>query len=219
MKKYIPVLTLLIIAMADIPAVVNKDIFSQYTSQKAQPASANVVFGSSDYAVPDDIVFTDLSSGDTVTRSAKSVIYSLVGAAADNDFTADEIKALSIAYHTQLCIESSDGTAAIDTKNGSIFLSESELRNKFGSSYTTLCSYCDNVYDVLLISDGSLCATYTLPICTSDGGEAAPVADPYDLMYSPDSAGDTCGITPMLAKMMSQQGNSYSEILNYCYAL
>lgn len=215
MKKYIPVLTLIVIAMAAIPAAVNKNIFEGYLNRTDLPVSANVVSGSSDYTPPDEISFTDLSSGETVTRSAKSVMYSLVGAAADKDFTADEIKALSIAYHTQLCIESDNGTAAIDTKDSSIFLSESELKNKFGSSYTTLCSYCDNVYDTLLILDGKLCPSYALPICTEEYGNKVPVADPYDALYSIDSTGNTYGITPTAAKLMSQQGNTYEEILNY----
>ncbi len=216
MKKYLPVLFLIITAMAFIPVLANHDIFSAYTLSAATPVSAAI--SSDSYPIPDTLTFTDLSDGKTVSRSAKSVLYSLVGAACDNDFTADQVKSLCIAFHTQLCIENENGTLAINTKDKSVYLSESELKNKFSSDYTALCSYCDNVYTALLTSaDGSLSPANTLSFCSKPNNTKTLVADPYDTLYSPDFAGETAGITPVLAKLMSQQGLTYTEILNYCY--
>ena len=215
MKKYLPVLFLIITAMAFIPVIANHNIISASNLSAAQSVSA--VISSDSYPLPDTFTFTDLSDGKTVSRSAKSVLYSLVGAVCDKDFTADEVKALCIACHTQLCIESDNGTLAIDTKDKDVYLSESELKNKFTNDYTALCSYCDNVYSSLITSNGTLTPANTFSFCSKPDTSKTPVADPYDTLYSPDFSGETIGITKSLAKLMSQQGLTYTEILNYCY--
>lgn len=214
LKKYLPVLSIVMTAMAAIPAVLNHDVFT-YCSAAAQPVAAEI--SSREYPLPDSVTFTDISDGQSVTRSTKSVIYSLVGAVCEKDFIPDEVKALCIAIHTQLCIENESGTLAIDTKDKSIYLSDSELKNKFSSDYTALCSYCDNVYSTLLLSDGRPVPIFTLPFCSTKERTSPPIADPYDTLFSADSAGESNGITPVLARMMSQQGLTYNEILNYCY--
>ncbi len=203
--------------MGAIPTLANRSIFPFGTKVSSLPVSAAIQTDS--IGMPDVLTFTDTSDGKSVTRSAKSVLYSLVGAVCEKDFTPDEVKALCIAYHTQLCIENDRGTLSIDTKDKNVFLTDSELKNKLSSSYTALCSYCDNVYSTLLLSDGKPVQTYTLPFCSEQERSSTPIADPYDIMFSPDSSGETNGITPVLARMMAQQGLSYTEILNYCYNL
>ena len=214
MKKFLPILSFIMAAMAAIPVLSNYNIFSQYFHSSIQPASAVII--SRNYPIPDTISFTDISDGKTVTRSAKSVLYSLVGAVCEKDFTADEVKALCIAIHTQLCIENERGTLSINTKDKNVFLSDSELKNKFSAEHTALCSYCDNVYSTLILYDGKPVPVYTLPFCTSKESPCTPIANPYDALYDPYFSGESYGITPTLAKLMAQQGLSYSEILNYC---
>ena len=215
MKKYLPFLSVIMAAMALIPALANHGIFPSDNTSAAEPVMAEIT--SQSYPMPDVLTFTDTSDGKSVTRSVKSVICSLVGAVCDKDFTPDEVKSLCIAVHTQLLIENENGTAKINTKDKSVFLGDSELKNKFSNSYTALCSYCDNVYETLLMSDGKLVQTYTLPFCSEKKRQAPPIANPYDTLFSADCTGESDGITPGLAKEMSRQGMTYNEILNYCY--
>lgn len=156
MKRKVSVFVTLIAVMAAIPAAVNFEIFSDFvTFSKNEAVNTSVIKTSSDsdFTLPQNIKFTDVSSGKEITRSAKSIIYSLVGAAVEESFSEDEVKSLAIAYHTQLCCDSEH--IQIDTKDKSLFLSEGELKTKFGDRYTSFCSYCDNVYNNLIISDNS----------------------------------------------------------------
>ncbi len=288
MRRYIKIIIVLIVIMAAIPAAVNFKSFS--VLQATQRESATIVTDTSEtsYTLPENLTFSD--GENTVTRSAKSLIYSLVGAAVGTDFTQDEVKALAIVYHTALCKENDSGTLSIDTSDSSVYLSETELKEKFGDSLTTLRSYTDNVYSQLLITGGKLCgiqsATLTAnPYITLAGdystelafseeefcekiseisanadisvnprqivGEftynddgtvesvviggveinGSAMAESFDLpserftlVYSLEEFQFTAeyptvsaGLTPYAAHMMSEQGNTYEEILNYYY--
>jgi len=173
----------------------------------------------SGYVLPENLTFSDVSTGKNISRSIKSLIYSLTGAAIDSDFTPDEVKALSIAIHTQLCRDNNDHSLKIDTSDSSIFLSPSDLDLKFGSNYTTMRSYCDNVYSkIIVISDEPA----QLNLCfTSQRNETSDTAlctaNPFSSLFNGKTDLSTDRLTPEAAKLMSLQGNTYSEILNYCY--
>lgn len=155
MKKYFKALLFLIIAMAIIPIAANNNSFKNIFLENHSKSTDNsfiVTSKDSRYNMPENLTFTNTSTGKQTSRSTKSLIYSLVGAAVDVDFLEDEVKALSIAFHTQLCHENDLQTLVIDTNDDNIFLSVNNLKSKFGNSYTTLCSYCDNVYSLLILA-------------------------------------------------------------------
>lgn len=162
MKKKLTIILILALIMAFIPAASNFDcILSLFQSNfwgtaEDQAVSVSVISDTKDsgYTVSENVTFIDKQSGNETSRSAKSVIYSLVGAVAAEDFCEDEVKALAVAYHTQLCREALNGTLCIDTSDSTVYLSESDLKSKFGDGYTTFCSYCDNVYSSLILADG-----------------------------------------------------------------
>ena len=305
-KKYFTALLILIFIMAVIPIAANKIFFKNFHSDKTATPHNNsfiTIADNSNYQIPQNLTFTDTSSNKEISRSAKSIMYSLVGAAVDQDFTENEVKALAIAIHTQLCFENDSQTLAIDTQNPDVFLNDNSLKQKFGKDYTTLCSHCDNVYNALILnsnkpadlnieylkikSSADTSAVYkaapcnalssdysatvsvgkdeffntlktlntnidsdtiprnavgeityltsgevdTVNICGENfsGSDIAAAFNlPYrrfTLTYSLDEFGftslrcDTANcITPDTAKFMSLQGNTYSEILNYCYS-
>lgn len=157
MKKYLTALISLILIMAFIPIAADKNFFKNIlTGSSTETITNSIITASKDsnYNIPENVAFIDTSSNKEISRSAKSVLYSLVGAAVNEDFTENEVKALSVAFHTQLCRENDSHNLSIDTQNPDIFLNENSLKEKFGKNYTTLCSYCDNVYNsLILISD------------------------------------------------------------------
>lgn len=307
MKKEIAFLGSLITVMAFIPVAVNSDCLTElfdFDIKQAVTASSIIInTQNGNYTPPKSIKFIDKSSDKEYERSTKSLIYSLVGAVVDENFSENEIKSLAIAYHTQLCNESENQTLYIDTADKSIFLQENELKNKFGNSYTTLCSYCDNVYSSIIIKDNSP-ANLNIPLLFGKEDNHAAIsqkANPYaslthdysttltfsedefcekikaidvnidttitpqqmvgDITYSLNgetesiivggisiggtdivqefslpydrfsllySLGEyqftvlqndvTERLTPTMAKLMAEQGNTFDEILNYCYS-
>lgn len=307
MKKHLTVLTALITIMAIIPVAVNitciESFFNLDSGQAVNVSSVISDTQNSEYTLPENITFTDKSSEKEVTRSTKSVIYSLVGAAVDENFNENEIKALAIAYHTQLCRENENETLCIDTSDSSFFLKENELKNKFGKDLTTLYSYCDNVYSSLIMQNSTPANLNILSLSSDDStnDSISPKANPFcsltsdyltvisfdedefcekiktinnniDTSISPQqfigninyaangevesifiggvkikgsdiastfalpykrftllySLGEyqftvmQCdvseSITPSIAHLMSEQGNTFDEILNYCYS-
>ncbi len=156
MKKYVKIAVILAVIMAAIPAAVNlKSFVVPNITEQSENTSIVTDASNESYDLPENLTFLDGES--TVTRSAKSLIYSLVGAAVGTDFTADEVKSLTIVYHTYLCRENDNGTLSIDTSDSGVYLNESALKEKFGDSLTTLRSYSDNVYTELIMADGELC--------------------------------------------------------------
>ena len=143
--------------MAFIPIAADQNFFKNILLDSSTKATTNSIITASkdsNYNIPENITFIDTSSNKEISRSAKSVLYSLVGAAVNKDFTENEVKALSVAFHTQMCRENDSHNLSVDTQSPDIFLNENSLKEKFGKDYTTLCSYCDNVYNSLvLISD------------------------------------------------------------------
>lgn len=186
MKRKMAVMAALITVMAVIPLAANisllKGMLARQTSQTSAPIISQAT--STDYSPPENFTFTDTSTGKTVKRSAKSVLYSLVGAAVGEDFLAEEVKALTVAYHTQLCFYENKGTLAIDTSDNDIYLSDENLKKKFGGSFTTLFSHADNVYDRLVMFDGepknlNLAQFSTNPI---ENVEISAAANPYNAL-------------------------------------
>lgn len=307
MKKQIAFLGCLIAFMAFIPVAVNSECLTElfdFNIKQAVTASSVIInTQNGDYTPPESIIFIDKSSDKEYERSTKSLIYSLVGAVVDENFCENEVKSLAIAYHTQLCNESENQTLYIDTTDKSIFLQENELKNKFGNSYTTLCSYCDNVYSSVIMKD-NVPANLNIPLlCDNEDNNTtiSPKANPYaslthdyttTLTFSEDefcekikainanmdtnvapqqmvgnitysSSGETESViigglgigggdivkafslpygrfsllyslgeyqftvlqndvterlTPTMAHLMAEQGNTFDEILNYCYS-
>lgn len=199
MKKNLAILLALILIMAIIPVASNYEHFiGLITSYEEQTAAASVIsdIKNSDYKIAENTSFTDKQSGEECSRSTKSLIYSLAGAAADEAFCEDEVKSLAVAYHTQICREGINGTLCIDTADPNIYLSESELKSKFGDSYTTFCSYCDNVYTRIILADGEPANLNLLEISSSQEKNAQiPItANPYCSLandYITDIAFDT----------------------------
>lgn len=183
MKRKAIIFTILITVMAVIPVAVNFSVFSDFFNFSVSEAVNTSVIqniAESEFTMQDSLTFTDLSSGNEFTRSAKSIIYSLVGASVDENFSEDEVKSLAIAYHTQLCFDGEN--IAVDTKDKSFFLSENELKTKFGDRYTSFCSYCDNVYKNLIICEklpANLNISYSDGECT-DNENISPKANPYN---------------------------------------
>ena len=196
MKNHLFVLTFLLIIMGSIPLAANKEIVLELCGGKetTKPVFADTVT-SDKYSLPDNITFTDTASGTSYTRSAKSLIYSLTGAALDTDFYEQEGKAAAVICHTYLCCEYEKGTLAINTKNSALFLDENALKDKFGGNYTELRSYCDNVYDIILLQNGK------------------PFGFTENNIYSLSSS--AYGTDNSLAHIMAMQGNTYQEILFY----
>ncbi|MBQ4379376.1 MAG: hypothetical protein II821_09315 [Treponema sp.] len=306
MKKYLAVMTVLILMMALIPVAVSDSVFSGIFSPKNEQAVSTSIISSqknSGYSITENVAFTDKSTGKTVSRSSKSVVYSLVGAAVGENFSENEVKALAVAYHTQICFESDSDRLSIDTKNPHVFLDENGLKKKFGKNYTPLCSYCDNVFGSLILENGkpmnlnitsfsaepeenteirftaapynSLSKDYstvfqfgsdefygtlrtldstlstetnpqsavgeinflasgeveTVNICGIDFS-GSDISEAFGLPYGRFTLLYSLGefqftvmqcdqsdfLTPNTAHFMSEQGNTYSEILNYCYA-
>ena len=158
MKKYVTPLLTLILIMAVIPTAAHVNLLGTLLSHTNSTEAVNnsIVAASKDsrYNIPENLTFTDTGTGKETSRSAKAIIHSIVGAVVDKVFTENEVKALAVAIHTQLCHENDSHALMIDTKNSHIFLNESNLKDKFGENYTTLCSHCDNVYsELILISD------------------------------------------------------------------
>lgn len=218
MKKYFKTFLSLIIIMALAPAVITlrtagiPDNFSAAEQKSFIAETAGLSFIS-----PDSLTFFDISSGKRKSLSTKSLIYSLTGALIDNDFTPDEVKALSIAVHTQLCRDNINQDLAIDTADSAVFLSHEELASKFGNSYTTMRSFCDNVYDKLIIvSDEPAQLNLRFSSIRSDTYRTLH-ADPFSAMSNGNIHFSTDCLTPNKAKLMSLQGNTYSEILYCCY--
>lgn len=222
MKRFLSILILLALIMAAIPAAANFEKTADFLHRGATAVSTSTISSTSsfDYILPENLTFTD-TLGNVCTRSAKSLIYSVVGAKADETLSENEIKALAIAIHTQLCYENQNDTLMIDTKDKSVYLTESELKNKFDDNYTTFCSYCDNVYQKIIFQD-NLPRNLNLSEFSTKGEENVenlPTANPYEAILS-DKSVDTVStnkLTPTAAKLMSQQGNTYEEILNYYY--
>ncbi len=167
---------------------------------------------------PETLTFLDSGSGRQITRSTKSLVYSLTGAAIDDNFTPDEVKALSIAFHTQLCHDNSVHSLTIDTADSTVFLSHEALSSKFGNNYTTMRSFCDNVYDTLILQSdkpAQLNLRFTSsPRETTDSPFSA--ANPFSSLFNGNIHFSSDCLTPEAAKLMSLQGNTYSEIL-YCF--
>ena len=224
MKKYAAAVLLLMLIMAAIPIAVNINsiiAMLQSTSQKTPSSSIIVTDKNSRYTIPSNLTFTDVPTNRQNTRSAKALIYSLVGAAAQEDFAENEVKSIAIAYHTQLCRENDRNSLAIDTSDSSIFLNEKALQNKFEKSYTTLRSYCDSVYnELILISDEPADLRLTqFGDITKDTANSQYNANPYAALSSGNTQATAISLTPDIARLMAAQGNTYSEILTYCYGL
>lgn len=227
MRKYITALMILILIMALIPIAANDSVFSDIFSKNGEQAVSRSIISStknSGYPLSENITFLDLSTEKNVSRSAKAVVYALVGAAVGEEFSENEIKALTIAYHTQLRFESDSDRLAIDTKDSQIFLSENSLKEKFGKNYTTFCSYCDNVFGSLILKDGKPMNLNILFLSNTpeSNPEISLTAAPYNLLsknYSTDMQCDSSDhLTASIAHLMSEQGNTYHEILNYYYS-
>lgn len=157
MKKRLLILICLAVFMAIIPVAANIDYFAWvFHKETDEYVNASVIsdISSAEYAPPENVTFTDKSDGEDATRSVKSLLRSLIGAVVEGDFEEHEVKALTVAYHTQICFNNDNDCLAIDTSDSTVCLSESELKSKFGSNLTTLCSHIDNVYNCLIMSDG-----------------------------------------------------------------
>ena len=305
MKKYFTALLSLILIMALIPIAVDGNFFENiFTVKNIQSENNSIIVTceNSSYDIPENLTFTDTATCKATSRSAKSIIYSLVGAAVNADFAENEVKSLAIAFHTQLCCENDSHTLSIDTQNPNIFLNNNNLKQKFGKNYTTLCSYCDNVYSALILNSNrpadlninylkkevnanntavykaapysSLSSDYSITVSVGKDDffnalkklnpgistDVTPQKAVGEITYLKSGEIDTiniCGedfsgydissafslpyrrftliyslnefkftsirsdvsncLTPDTAKFMSQQGNTYTEILNYCY--
>lgn len=157
MKKRVTILLSLIIIMAVIPIAANLDHFSfGIHSERNENASISVLsdISNQSYCPPENISFINKSDGKEISRSVKSLLRSLIGAVVDSNFLEHEVKALTVAYHTQLCFNSEKNNICINTSDNSIYLSEQDLKNKFDTEFTTFCSYIDNVYNCLVLTEG-----------------------------------------------------------------
>ncbi len=156
-KKFFSVIMALILIMGLIPTVSSKNILSALLAQNSRQVLSESVINADfkNYKLPENLKFTDISSQKSTSRSAKSLIYSIIGALVPVDFTENEVKALAIAVHTQLCHDNDYDLLSIDTQNSLSFLNEKALKQKFGNNCTTLCSYCDNVYECIIFKNGS----------------------------------------------------------------
>lgn len=157
MRKRATILLSLIIIMAVIPIAANLDHFSfGIHSQQNENASVSVLsdISNQSYSPPENINFINKSDGKEISRSVKSLLRSLIGAVVDSDFLEHEVKSLTVAYHTQICFNNENKNLCIDTSNNNIYLSEQDLKSKFDAEFTTFCSYIDNVYNCLVITDG-----------------------------------------------------------------
>lgn len=157
MKKKLIILLCLALFMAVIPVASNIDYFTfKFNTAANEYVDASVISDLSyvEYTLPENVTFINISDGKEITRSVKSVLRSLIGAAVDSDFEEHEVKALTVAYHTQICFNSEKNCLAIDTGNSLAYLNENNLKEKFGNNLTTLYSHIDNVYTRLIMSDG-----------------------------------------------------------------
>lgn len=157
MKKKLIVLLCLALFMAAIPVASNIYYFTFKCNTAANEyVDASVIsdLSSVEYTPPENVTFINISDGKEITRSVKSVLRSLIGAAVDSDFEEHEVKALTVAYHTQICFNNEKNCLAIDTDNDLDYLTENKLKEKFGNNLTTLYSHIDNVYTRLIMSNG-----------------------------------------------------------------
>lgn len=183
MKKIFIILISLVSVMAVIPVAVNIDYLSVIQPQNDDKAA--VTAGSqiiSSFKVPQNITYTDTSINKEKSISFKSFIRSVIGAAVEDDFFAEEIKSLTVAYQTQLCYDADSSGIRLDATDKNVFLPESEMKDKFGENLTTLYSYIENVSGIVITSGGE---PYNLNISTfSDINEENPAipltADPYN---------------------------------------
>lgn len=184
MKKIFIILISLISVMAVIPVAVNIDYLSVIKPEKEDSKAAVTVSSQiiSNYRVPQNITYTDISINKEKNMSFKSFLRSVIGAAVEGDFLAEEIKSLTVAYQTQLCYNADSSGIRLDVTDKNVFLTEAELKEKFGGNLTTLYSYIENVSGIIITSGGKPC---NLNISTfSDTNEENPAipltASPYN---------------------------------------
>lgn len=215
MKGKITLMIVFISLMAAVPIFANAGTIIADITSKEETVQTSLVLDTTEgeYTLENNIEFTDTSINSTVKLSSKQLLYSLVGAVVSDDFSENEVKALTVVYHTQICTGSAGNSLTINTSDTSQYLSENNLKEKFGSKLTTLRSYIDNVYNEIIIRDNVPLDMNIPNLNNIDNTNDSPlVADPYSTLSSDYITEITFDEKSFIEKIRELNGNIDTDI-------